>query len=123
QVVSRVREAFAVELPLRRLFERPTVADLATEIEHLRQAEASIPPLRPVGREGPLPLSFAQQRLWFLNRLEPDNPFYNMPLALRLDGSLDTSALARSIEVIVERHEVLRTTFKLLDGQSLQVIS
>src|SRR6185503_2373299 len=121
QLISRLREVLAVELPLRSLFEHPTVAALALQIEQLRQANVSIPPLRPAGRERPLPLSFAQQRLWFLAQLEPENISYTIPLAVRLEGWLDTAALARSLEAIIERHEVLRTSFRLLDGQPLQV--
>src|ERR1700738_5341659 len=63
-----------------------------------------------------VPLSFAQQRLWFLDQLEPNNPFYNMPQAMRLRGVLDTRALARTIEAIISRHESLRTSFKSVDG-------
>ncbi|NMO23051.1 non-ribosomal peptide synthetase, partial [Pyxidicoccus fallax] len=114
QVVSRVRSATGVDLPLRELFEAPTVAGLAARVDVLaRSSEAAplAPPLRPMPRTGPLPLSFAQQRLWFLDRLEPDSPFYNMPGVLRLEGTLDVGAMERSLTELVRRHEVLRTTF------------
>src|SRR5262245_46894993 len=71
----------------------------------------------------PCPLSFAQQRLWFLHQLEPISPFYNVPKALRLVGSLDVQALQRTLDAIVARHEVLRTTYETVDGQPLQVIA
>ncbi|HKH48756.1 MAG TPA: amino acid adenylation domain-containing protein, partial [Thermoanaerobaculia bacterium] len=84
QVMSRVRRLFGVELPLRDLFEAPTVAALAVRIEQARRAErgALAPPIVPVPRTGAARLSFAQQRLWFLDRLEPDSPAYNIPVAL-----------------------------------------
>src|SRR5215208_355968 len=68
------------------------------------------------------PMSFAQERLWFLDQLVPNNPFYNMPAALRLHGALDVSALAHALTALVERHEALRTTFATVDGQPRQVI-
>jgi len=71
---------------------------------------------------GPVPLSFAQQRLWFLNQLEPDSAAYNVPAALRLDGRLNVETLERTLSEIVRRHEVLRTTFKVVDGQAAQVV-
>ncbi|HLL70296.1 MAG TPA: amino acid adenylation domain-containing protein [Pyrinomonadaceae bacterium] len=125
QVISRVREVFGLELPLRSIFESPTVAGLAeriSEAKMLMQGALALP-VRRVARDGELPLSFAQQRLWFLDQLVPGNPFYNVPVAVRLDGQLDTDALERSLNVILDRHEVLRTTFKSVDGRPLQVIS
>ncbi|HZI13366.1 MAG TPA: amino acid adenylation domain-containing protein, partial [Myxococcus sp.] len=124
QLVTRVQGHFGVELPLRQLFEAPTVAALAPRIEEAQRERdtARKPPLVPVSRTGPLPLSFAQQRLWFLDRLEPDSPFYNMPLALRLEGTLDTDALQQALTWLVHRHETLRTTFAEQDGQPIQVI-
>ncbi|WP_164021375.1 non-ribosomal peptide synthetase [Pyxidicoccus trucidator] len=115
QVASRVRATADVELPLRELFESPTVAGLAARVEALsRSSQGSVlaPPLRPAPRTGPLPLSFAQQRLWFLDRLEPNSPFYNMPSVLWLEGTVDVGALERSIAELLRRHEVLRTTFE-----------
>ncbi|HYR08117.1 MAG TPA: amino acid adenylation domain-containing protein, partial [Longimicrobium sp.] len=124
RVVSRVRQLFAVELPLRVLFEGPTVAELAKAVAALRRAGlAQLPPLLPVERRGPLPLSFAQERLWFLSRMEPDSPFYNVPAAIRLGGALDASALERALGEIVRRHEALRTVFRDAGGAPSQVIA
>ncbi|HWN42639.1 MAG TPA: amino acid adenylation domain-containing protein, partial [Thermoanaerobaculia bacterium] len=109
RVVSRVREAFGVELPVRALFESPRIAALAARIE--REQSASILPIPPLPRGGELPLSFAQERLWFLEQLDPGSPVYNMPFALRLVGRLDLPALQAALAEIVRRHEVLRTTF------------
>ena len=98
QVMSRVRDAFGVELPLRAFFEAPTVTALAARIDGERRGEHARPsPIVPVPRDRDLPLSFAQQRLWFLDRLAPDNPFYNMFGAVRLTGALDLDGPARSL--------------------------
>jgi amino acid adenylation domain-containing protein len=125
QLMSRVRRVFRVELPLRLLFERPTPAALAESIEAGMRAGATpaAPPITPVERAGTLPLSFAQQRLWFLDKLEPGSPFYNLPAALRLDGVPDETALERSLNEIVRRHEVLRTNFHLVGGEPRQVVA
>ncbi|MCL4370958.1 MAG: condensation domain-containing protein, partial [Chloroflexi bacterium] len=79
-------------------------------------------PIQPVSRQDPLPLSFSQQRLWFLDQLEPDNVFNNIPAAVRLEGSLDVPALSRSLDEIVLRHEALRTSFANVEGKPHQVI-
>ncbi|MBV9787872.1 MAG: amino acid adenylation domain-containing protein [Chloroflexi bacterium] len=125
QLISRVREAFQVELPLRSLFELPTVAGLAQQIVIARQDMAGMlaPALMPVPRDGALPLSFAQQRLWFLNQLDPSSSADNMPGALRLSGPLDRAALEHSLNEIVRRHETLRTTFVTEQGLPVQVIA
>jgi len=125
QVVSRIRQVFQVELPLRSMFEAPTVAALAERIENLRRQEQGLqaPPLTRVPRHGSLPLSFAQQRLWFLDQLEPNNPLYNVPNIMRLRGVLNTEALEHSLERIIERHETLRTTFQTEDDQPVQIIA
>jgi amino acid adenylation domain-containing protein len=125
QLMSRVRKVFRIELPLRRLFERPTPAELAESIEaETRAGTAPVaPPIEPTGRAGTLPPSFAQQRLWFLDRLEPGNPFYNLPAALRIEGELDDVALERSLDEIMRRHEVLRTNFHVVDGEPVQVVA
>ena len=125
QVISRLRAAFEVELPLRALFETPTVAGLAARIEDARaEGESSqlAPPIEPVERTGNLPLSFAQDRLWFLDQLGDGSPQYNMPGALRLRGALDRDALARSLGAIAARHESLRTRFVAVEGAPRQVI-
>jgi amino acid adenylation domain-containing protein len=125
QLVSQVRRAFQVEIPLRELFEAPTVAGLAERVEAALRSETNLeaPPIEATTREGDIPLSFAQQRLWFLDQLAPGNLFYNIPTAVRLEGSLDVEALARSLNEIVRRHEVLRTTFRTRDGEPVQVIA
>jgi amino acid adenylation domain-containing protein len=124
RVVSRVREVFGVELPLRALFEGPTVAELAGRVEEMRRAGLPVlPPVVSVERTQPPLLSFAQERLWFLDRLRPGEISYNLPFALRLRGALDVDALERSLSEIVRRHDALRTVFAEVDGTPLQVIS
>ncbi|WP_420127105.1 non-ribosomal peptide synthase/polyketide synthase [Longimicrobium sp.] len=124
RVVSRVRELFGVELPLRALFEGPTVARLAVRVEEMRRAElVALPPLVPAERTGPLPLSFAQERLWFIDRLEPGSATYNIPAAMRLAGALDQAALERALGEIVRRHEALRTVFAEVDGAPVQGVA
>jgi amino acid adenylation domain-containing protein len=127
QVVSRLQEAFSVELPLRCLFEAPNVVELDQFIANLRQGEVGIgfsQPITPVPRTGePLPMSWAQQRLWFLYQLEGASSTYNMPNALQITGELHIEALKQTLSVIVQRHEVLRTSFHLVDGNPVQVIN
>ncbi|MET0646190.1 MAG: amino acid adenylation domain-containing protein [Pyrinomonadaceae bacterium] len=125
QLMSRVREAFSVEVALRKLFEGPTVAELAQHIEELLRGGKAIPapPVVRAPRDGRLPLSFAQQRLWFIDQLEPANPFYNIPVAVRLSGRLNVEALGRTLTEVVRRHEVLRTHFTEVEGEPVQVIS
>ena len=123
QVVSRIREAFQVEMPLRRLFEAPTVAGLAESIDAGCGAGLQAPPIVPVARDGGLPLSFAQQRLWFIDQLEPGGSVYNFPAAVRLKGPLNVVALKQSLDEIVKRHEVLRTTIAIVDGRPVQVVA
>ena len=124
RVMSRLREAFGVELPLRDFFEAPGLADLAARVEAARRAAtlASAPPLLPVPREGDLPLSFAQERLWLIDQLEPGSPLYNIAAALRAEGPLDSGALARVLGEIVRRHEALRTVFASRGGAPVQGI-
>jgi amino acid adenylation domain-containing protein len=125
QVVSRMRDAFQVEIPLRRLFETPTVAGLAESVEAARRAGQHLhaASILPIARDADLPLSFAQQRLWFIGQLDPGNSTYNIPAAVRLRGSLNLSALERSVNEIVKRHEALRTTFPMVDGRPVQLIA
>ncbi|HEV8335455.1 MAG TPA: amino acid adenylation domain-containing protein [Candidatus Polarisedimenticolia bacterium] len=124
RIVARLRAGAEVDLSVRAVFEAPILADLAERLEAALGAGrgAAVLPIHPVPREQPLPLSFAQQRLWFLDRLEPGNPSYNIPAALRLEGPLDVQALRQALEAIVERHESLRTTFPIVDGLPVQVI-
>nr|MBW4563383.1 amino acid adenylation domain-containing protein [Mojavia pulchra JT2-VF2] len=124
QVISRIRNVLQIELPLRCLFESATIAELAKLIETGRQQIQSIqlPPIQPVGRDANLPLAFVQEPLWFLDQLVPNNPFYNIPQAFRLNGFLNVQALEQSFQEIINRHEILRTTFKAVDGQPIQII-
>jgi amino acid adenylation domain-containing protein len=113
QVMSRVRETFGVEAPLSALFEYPTLEHFASQIEDAMRGSQGVmtAPVEPVSREQDLPLSFAQQRLWFLNELEPGSFFYNIPVVLRLKGQLNLAVLEQTLSEIIRRHEVLRTTF------------
>jgi len=125
RLISRAQEAFQAELPLRDLFDAPTVAGLAARIEAILREDAGLGSLsiEPVARDGALPLSFAQQRLWFLDQLAPENLFYNIPTAVRLEGQLNVAALEWSLNEVVRRHEVLRTTFSTSEGKPVQVIA
>jgi len=124
QVVSRAREQFRMELPLRALFENPTLSGLARRIEDLRRAgpAAGSPRIEPIPRGDRLPLSFAQQRLWFLDQLEPGTATYNIPQALHLQYELHVPALAEALSEVAGRHEALRTTFSAVDGRPYQVV-
>ncbi len=124
QVVSRVREVLGVEVPLRALFKNPTAAGLAEAVEWELRAGSGVeaPPIMPTSRQGELPLSFAQQRLWFIQQLDPQSIAYNAPLAVRLQGELYVSALRQSLGEIMRRHEVLRTRFISRQGRPVQVI-
>ncbi|MFN6485611.1 amino acid adenylation domain-containing protein [Nostoc sp. DedQUE02] len=124
QLVSRIRNLFKVELPLRELFATTTVAELAQVIGQLQQQdlELSTAPILKRAENADLQLSYAQQRLWFLDQFEPDSPFYNIPIALRLTGKLKLNALEQSLQEIIARHEALRTNFITIDGQPIQVI-
>jgi amino acid adenylation domain-containing protein len=124
QLISRIRAVFEIDVEMARLFERPTVAGLGQWLTEALQAARGVaaPPIVPVTRERPLPLSFAQQRLWFLDQLEPGSPFYNIPAAVRLAGELDVAAFEQTLREVVRRHEVLRTAYASVDGQPVQVI-
>jgi len=123
QVTSRVRTVFGVELPLRALFEAPTVEGLAGWLERsARDAGPAIVPIVQRSRDEPPALSFAQQRLWFLDQLEPGTPVYNIPAAVELSGRLDRTALAAALGEVVRRHEALRTVFRAVEGEPVQVV-
>ncbi|WP_437796533.1 amino acid adenylation domain-containing protein [Sorangium sp. So ce693] len=127
QVVSRVRKALGVELPLRSLFDHPTVAELARDVDRRRDPAggapaAGAPPIVAAPRQGPLPLSFAQQRLWFLEQLQGQRGLLTIPFALRLTGALDAEALKRSFASVIARHEVLRTAIVVDRGEPWQAI-
>ncbi|MCM3906014.1 MAG: amino acid adenylation domain-containing protein [Pyrinomonadaceae bacterium] len=126
QVMSRLRQSLQIDLPLRTLFECPTVRALAASIETtMRAADRSTqaPPIRSVSRDQLLPLSFSQQRLWFIDQLEPNQSHFNSPVAMRLNGSLSVKALADALAEIIRRHEILRTTFTSVGGQPCQIIA
>ena len=126
QVISRIRRAFRLELPLRTLFESPTVAQLAKRIEVLQPQERGLkaPLLVKVDRAKGVPLSFGQQRLWFLDQLDPNSSSYNLPYVVRLRGDVKLAILESAINALVTRHEALRTTFRIgHDGEPIQVIA
>ena len=127
RLVSRVREVFEVELPLAELFQWPTVRSLALRIKALRRGEDTLaPPVVPLSREerrAGIPLSYAQERLWVFERMDPGTTVFNMPLAVRFRGVLNVPALARGLEEVVRRHEVLRTTFPEMAGRPVQRIA
>jgi acyl carrier protein len=125
QVVSRIRKSFSIELPLRTLFESSTVRELAQRVDSLRRLDDGLaaPPLRHFGRDGALPLSFAQQRLWFYSQFESGDAIYNLMVVARMTGPLNVAALERSLNEIVRRHEALRTSFTTAAGQPIQVIA
>ncbi|MBO4138578.1 amino acid adenylation domain-containing protein [Micromonospora tulbaghiae] len=119
RIVNRVRTVFGVELPVRSVFETPTVAGLAAR---LLAGQDSRPPLRPAPRPPLVPVSYAQRRLWFLNRFDASDVSYNVPLALRLDGELDGGALRAALADVTARHETLRSVFVEVDGEPYQRI-
>jgi amino acid adenylation domain-containing protein len=124
RVISQIRQVFKVELPLRYLFEKPTIVGLAKEIEKAIKVDSGVEAtnIERIVRSPELPLSFAQQRLWFLAQLEPNNPFYNMPAAVRLEGQLNVEALQQSFNEIISRHEALRSNFQTIEGQAIALI-
>ncbi len=124
QVMSRVRSAFSIELHLRSFFGSPTVRGLSKLIDCAVAEKRGVaaPPITPADRGEKLPLSFAQQRLWFIDQLEPMSARYNIPAALRLEGHLDINSLGCALTEIVRRHESLRTKFVLADGEPVQVV-
>jgi amino acid adenylation domain-containing protein/non-ribosomal peptide synthase protein (TIGR01720 family) len=125
RLAARLRQAYGKDVPLRVLFEAPTVAQLAARLRQLPATAGGTPPLVP--RAGshaqPAPLSFSQQRLWFLHRMEPDSAAYNIAAAITLDGTLDAGALQAAFTHLVARHEALRTTFHDGEGAPLQTVT
>ncbi|MFD3658949.1 condensation domain-containing protein, partial [Streptomyces sp. NPDC058620] len=122
QVISRIREVFGVEVPLSALFDEPTVRELAAVIEGSGTAVVA-PPVVAVGRDQALPLSFGQQRLWFLDQLDPGSSEYNLSTSVGWDGDVDVSALRAALGGVVARHEVLRTRLVAdAEGVAHQVI-
>ncbi len=119
QLTSRVRDSFGLELPLKVLFEHPVLSELAQAIDNLKLQQAGLeqPPLKPIKRDGDLPLSFAQQRLWFLYQMQPNDASYNIPAAFKVRGALKLDVLQAVFDEIARRHETLRTLFKTVDGR------
>ena len=122
RVAARLRGSFNIDLPLRKLFELPTISTLAAYVGELRRGQCGIvdAPILPVVRGGALPLSSAQQRLWFLHKLDPDGSAYNIPAAYRVSGVLDVVALHRALNEILRRHESLRTAIVEDHGRPCQ---
>ncbi|HYR82568.1 MAG TPA: amino acid adenylation domain-containing protein, partial [Terriglobia bacterium] len=128
RVLARVRRLFGVDVPLYVIFEGPTIARLAQAIEGARRSQEgfTFPPLVRRPREAGatrFAQSFAQQRLWFLDQLEPQTATYNLPIAMRVQGDLDVKALEQTLNEIIRRHEVLRTTFETHDGLPVQIVA
>jgi amino acid adenylation domain-containing protein len=127
QLTARLTPALGIEVPLRRLFEQPTVAGLAASLMEgdMEDGVPAPPPLVPVQREpeDPPPLSFAQERLWFLDQIQPGDPTYNVAAGARLLGRLDLPALAGALDEIARRHEALRTSFAIFTGRPVQVVA
>ncbi|MBW1781886.1 MAG: amino acid adenylation domain-containing protein, partial [Deltaproteobacteria bacterium] len=124
QVVSRIRESFKVDLPVSAIFKAPTVEALARFVDgsgHEVQS-TELPPIAHMEDDTTAPLSFSQLRQWYLDQLEPGTPAYNIPLAYRLKGPLDETAMVTAFEKIITRHQGLRTLFKKRDGQPVQII-
>jgi len=119
QVIARVCDAAQVDVPVRALFETPTLAGFAAAVDAARPAAAA-PPL--VREEGAPELSFAQERLWFLQSLEPDATFFSIPLVRRLRGPLDVDALRAALSALVDRHEVFRTGIETVDGRPVPTV-
>ena len=121
QIMSRIHETLKVELPLRSLFAAPNIEQLAQQVN--AATSKNLAPIVSVSRNSDLPLSFSQQRLWFLDRLEGKNITYNLPTALRLIGSLNVGALEQAIASTIKRHETLRTNFSSINGSPVQIIN
>ncbi|HET6230447.1 MAG TPA: amino acid adenylation domain-containing protein, partial [Longimicrobiaceae bacterium] len=125
RVMSKVRQAFGVELPLRAIFEAPTVAGLSARVDAALAAgdDGRAPPIVRREHGGRVPLSFAQERMWFLDQMESTGSAYNLPLVLRIEGALDVDALRRALNEIVARHDVLRTTYPVVNGEPVQHVA
>jgi amino acid adenylation domain-containing protein len=124
QILARLREALDREVSLRTLFDAPTIAGLAEKlVKIIRDGNTpELPPIVPVPRERPLPLSMNQEHLWHLDQMMPGMHFFNMPYVYQLSGNLNIEALDRAVREIVRRHEALRTVFGEVDGQAVQII-
>ncbi|MBJ9978491.1 amino acid adenylation domain-containing protein [Pseudomonas sp. S75] len=122
QLLSKIRETMGLEISLLDFFNAPTVAGLADTIARVESPARQLPPMKGVSRGALLPLSFAQERLWFLSQLEPESGAYNVPVTLRIIGPLDTLVMERALNALVARHEILHTRFVEQAGKPLQEI-
>ncbi len=121
KVISRIKQFLSAEISVKDLFESPTIAELEQLIQNSTQQQT--PPIEPIPRNGELlPLSWAQERIWFIDQLEGESATYNVPKALRITGNLNYDALTSAMTEIVRRHEVLRTRFESIDGTPVQVV-
>ncbi|WP_224247833.1 non-ribosomal peptide synthetase/type I polyketide synthase [Hyalangium gracile] len=123
QVTARIRQQFQVEVPLRSFFSRPTLAGLADLLSRAQRGEPATASITSASRGAIVPLSFSQERLWFLQQLAPSSAAYNYPAFFRVRGTLDADALEKSLQALVSRHESLRTRFAEVEGQPVQVIA
>ncbi|RMC23154.1 condensation domain-containing protein, partial [Paracoccus siganidrum] len=122
RLIGRIRPAFGIDLPIRAIFECPAIAALAARISAGDAPRPARPALAPQARPDQLPLSFAQQRLWFLGQLEGPSATYNIPMALRIEGDLDADALQAALNDVIARHEALRTRFPAGDTPRQEVL-
>ncbi|MFJ6834183.1 amino acid adenylation domain-containing protein [Streptomyces sp. NPDC091209] len=122
RLAARVRSEFGTELPISSIYEERTVARMAAELDRLGRSAPPLPPVVRVPRDRPLPLSFPQERIWFLEQLSPGNLAYNAQATIRLRGPLDAQALSATITEVVRRHEIFRTAFSTVDGAPVQEI-
>ncbi len=125
RITARIRHALLIDLPLRAMFETPTVAQLASTLERMLGANdlAAAPPLMPAPRQPLMPVSFAQQRLWFIDQFDPSSASYNIPAGVVIEGELDVEALRRALNEVVNRHETLRTSVVTNEGEPAQAIA
>ncbi|MEM7555067.1 MAG: amino acid adenylation domain-containing protein [Cyanobacteria bacterium P01_A01_bin.84] len=126
RTISQIREAFEIELPVKTFFETPTIAEIAEIIgvntsninkSDINKSELSQPKIERIQHREELPISFSQQRQWFLSQLEPESPFYNIPAAIAIHGKLDITILEDSFREVIHRHQALRTAFLTVEGK------
>ncbi len=125
QVVSRLRDCFGLELPLKTLFQAPTLHAIAAEIDQAvaaSQCTSRVSPIVHRVHSGPVPLSYSQERMWLIQSLDPENTAYNIAFAVKITGLLATAALGRAFDVLVQRHEILRTAIRLVDDRPVQEV-
>lgn len=121
-IVATIRERFDVDLPVHMLFDQPTISELAENVDQYQETEAQVKSVEKVSRDQKLPLSYAQEQLWFLQNINPDSPAYNYPFFFRLSGSVNPDILESSLQTLIQRYEILRTTFPEHEGKPYQSI-